>query len=477
MRRIAALAAALVALASPARAQTRVTAEQVVPAADGTARVVVRVTDANGSPLQPDTAGVTVRVGSAAMPVRGVTRAAELPRAVVFIVCHSRAQPAADVAATASAFTAMADRLDRPGDRAALVACGDHAEIVSGWAPPADVRRAIDGVRATTDEVDEAEALRLAAAIPPNGLRRLAVVRTDGRHIDPATESDVAKSGLPVFPLAVPGTTDVLPLVNLARATGGSYLDGSPGDALAALLRRLDAAWLVAVAVPPGATGALSVRVGGASSRLASVALARRADSTAAPVPPSTAVADSATESPRREGLPLGWIALAALAIAAGAGWVLLRKPAISGAAPEAIAAEDERLPAETPPVSPLHHSPAPVVSSEPGSSASPYASDTDRAVQVRLVGDGIDVVLVLDRPRWIGRDAAADVVLSDPSVSARHAELRVEGGQVVVRDLGSTNGLVVEGERARHAPVHDGTRLVLGQTALSVRLAVAPTS
>ncbi|HVV37572.1 MAG TPA: FHA domain-containing protein [Acidimicrobiales bacterium] len=47
-----------------------------------------------------------------------------------------------------------------------------------------------------------------------------------------------------------------------------------------------------------------------------------------------------------------------------------------------------------------------------------------------------------------VGRDAAADFVLSSLGVSRRHAELHWTGAEVVVRDLGSRHGTFVDGER-----------------------------
>jgi predicted component of type VI protein secretion system len=47
-----------------------------------------------------------------------------------------------------------------------------------------------------------------------------------------------------------------------------------------------------------------------------------------------------------------------------------------------------------------------------------------------------------------IGRSREADVVLEDPNVSRRHAEVRPSGGSWIVRDLGSTNGVKVNSRR-----------------------------
>jgi hypothetical protein len=48
-----------------------------------------------------------------------------------------------------------------------------------------------------------------------------------------------------------------------------------------------------------------------------------------------------------------------------------------------------------------------------------------------------------------LGRSRDSDVVLEDANVSRRHAEVRPSGGSWIVNDLGSTNGIKVNGRRA----------------------------
>jgi pSer/pThr/pTyr-binding forkhead associated (FHA) protein len=56
---------------------------------------------------------------------------------------------------------------------------------------------------------------------------------------------------------------------------------------------------------------------------------------------------------------------------------------------------------------------------------------------------------LILDRDAVIGRDrASVTLVLDHPRVSRRHAQVSVKGGKVSLRDLGSSNGTYVNGER-----------------------------
>jgi hypothetical protein len=63
-----------------------------------------------------------------------------------------------------------------------------------------------------------------------------------------------------------------------------------------------------------------------------------------------------------------------------------------------------------------------------------------------------------------LGRSRECDVVVSDENASRRHAEVSASGSQWIVRDLGSTNGVKVNGERIRDArPLRDGDIIQLG--------------
>lgn len=71
-----------------------------------------------------------------------------------------------------------------------------------------------------------------------------------------------------------------------------------------------------------------------------------------------------------------------------------------------------------------------------------------------------------------IGRVPGNDVVLDDPSVSARHARLRLMGGVWTLADMGSVNGSQVDGEPVQQAlPLAPGSIVRLGE----VELAFAP--
>lgn len=67
-----------------------------------------------------------------------------------------------------------------------------------------------------------------------------------------------------------------------------------------------------------------------------------------------------------------------------------------------------------------------------------------------------------------IGRDRECFIrLLDDQDVSRRHAELRVEDGGLFVRDLGSRNGVTVDGRKAEAVQLVPGLSVTLGRTTL----------
>ncbi|WP_395295134.1 FhaA domain-containing protein [Kitasatospora hibisci] len=68
-----------------------------------------------------------------------------------------------------------------------------------------------------------------------------------------------------------------------------------------------------------------------------------------------------------------------------------------------------------------------------------------------------------------LGRSTEADVRIDDPGVSRKHAEIR-PGTPSMVLDLGSTNGIVVDGQHTQRATLRDGSRIVVGSTTIVYR-------
>jgi FHA domain-containing protein/uncharacterized protein DUF1707 len=84
------------------------------------------------------------------------------------------------------------------------------------------------------------------------------------------------------------------------------------------------------------------------------------------------------------------------------------------------------------------------------------------------------DFLLALDwsggqRELIVGRHRSCDVVLSDPSVSRRHARLVFRDGSWVLQDLESTNGTLVNGEPVGRCALRPGDRLALGDQQLRI--------
>lgn len=91
------------------------------------------------------------------------------------------------------------------------------------------------------------------------------------------------------------------------------------------------------------------------------------------------------------------------------------------------------------------------------------------RPVLLVLVGEPAEVGnrITVDGNILLGRDTSADVSLSDPGVSWRHAVLEDRGGNWAVVDLGSTNGTHVNGVRVPEAPLDHGDKIRIGRTVL----------
>lgn len=68
-----------------------------------------------------------------------------------------------------------------------------------------------------------------------------------------------------------------------------------------------------------------------------------------------------------------------------------------------------------------------------------------------------------------VGRGTESDVRINDPGVSRRHVEFECaehgDGPYVTVTDLGSTNGMLVDGQRVDRAVLGDGSVVRIGST------------
>ena len=123
-------------------------------------------------------------------------------------------------------------------------------------------------------------------------------------------------------------------------------------------------------------------------------------------------------------------------------------------------------MPAAPPPGAPAGPRPGPAAGQRaPGPGAMPNA-------QVRRWIEINGTRHQISRPTLVlGRSTDADVRIDDPGVSRRHCEIRT-GTPSTIQDLGSTNGIVVDGQHTTRATLRDGSRIVVGNTTIVYRQA-----
>jgi hypothetical protein len=73
------------------------------------------------------------------------------------------------------------------------------------------------------------------------------------------------------------------------------------------------------------------------------------------------------------------------------------------------------------------------------------------------------------DREIVIGRSSDLDMVLVEDMVSRKHAKIATMAGQVVIQDLGSTNGTFVNGEKIKKVRLKEGDRILIGTSILKL--------
>ncbi len=107
----------------------------------------------------------------------------------------------------------------------------------------------------------------------------------------------------------------------------------------------------------------------------------------------------------------------------------------------------------------------------QPGYPSHPAAPPPGGGRAIRLVAnDGRSYPLSIGST-VIGRGDQANLRLPDVGISRRHARLDFDGAQVVLTDLGSTNGTRVNGQRVSAVALNPGDMIQLGTTTLTFRV------
>jgi len=106
------------------------------------------------------------------------------------------------------------------------------------------------------------------------------------------------------------------------------------------------------------------------------------------------------------------------------------------------------------------------VSTQRPRQPAAGFGDSSGEAGDARIVLRGVGGryhgrSFTLERPRLVGRAPEADIRIDEAAFAERHARLEVLDGEVVLRDLGSVDGSLVNGEPVRDAVLQPGDQVV----------------
>jgi hypothetical protein len=108
----------------------------------------------------------------------------------------------------------------------------------------------------------------------------------------------------------------------------------------------------------------------------------------------------------------------------------------------------------------------------------SPASRPDGRSYVLRFISgkyQGGEFPVAADKQILIGRSSDLDMVLVEDMVSRKHARIGMQGDQIWIEDLGSTNGTFVNGEKIKRARLKEGDRVLIGTSILKLISGDAP--
>jgi hypothetical protein len=163
-----------------------------------------------------------------------------------------------------------------------------------------------------------------------------------------------------------------------------------------------------------------------------------------------------------------GELASGALTYARGHGYALRDRPRVTLLPDETLRPGEAEIDAE---VSPSIDPPTGTDSADGGTRV--YEVPVVRApsieLEIREPGRSPRRIPVAGGPIRIGRGPECELVLRDSRVSRRHVRLAARDGVLILTDLGSTNGTMVNGHRVSEVALGAGDRIELGETSLVI--------
>ena len=110
-------------------------------------------------------------------------------------------------------------------------------------------------------------------------------------------------------------------------------------------------------------------------------------------------------------------------------------------------------------------------VAAHVGTGRTPATPRSGAELVIVRAEEGVGTTYPLGRPLVLGRSGDADIVVVDPYASDLHLRIGEQDGQVMLHDLGSTNGTYVNGRRVTVPTVlNRGDTVQVGKTMLEVR-------
>lgn len=100
---------------------------------------------------------------------------------------------------------------------------------------------------------------------------------------------------------------------------------------------------------------------------------------------------------------------------------------------------------------------------------------EPDEKVRLTLGGMNSDDVRIVEfsDKATLGRRSSNSVVISDNAVSGEHCRLTYSDGKVIVEDMGSTNGTILNGEKITVSEIKNGDVLILGKTKYKISFSI----
>jgi predicted Zn finger-like uncharacterized protein len=114
------------------------------------------------------------------------------------------------------------------------------------------------------------------------------------------------------------------------------------------------------------------------------------------------------------------------------------------------------------------HPTPVTTAAPEPRKSAAPLKLPQELKLSLAVIaGPDAGRMFSIDKPRVVMGREDVDLALDDPEISRNHAAIEVRGDEVLLLDLGSTNGTFVDDQQITQVPLENQSEFTIGGSTL----------